>query len=531
MKRKTGKYILAIDLGTSGPKVALVSTEGKIVDHEVEKTGLLVFEDGGVEQNPDDWWNAIIRATRQLLKRGLVSKQDIAAISCTTQWSGTVAVDRRGQPLMNAISWMDSRGAPEVQRICKGIVNIEGYGLLKLKRWLRLTGGVPGLSGKDPVGHILFIKNKLPNVYEQTYKFLEPKDYINLRLTGQFAASYDSIILHWVTDNRDISRIAYDRRLLKMASLEREKLPDLKQATDILGPLKLEIAEELGLNKDIPVIVGTPDIQSAAIGSGAVRDYQAHLYIGTSSWLSCHVPFKKADLLHKIATLPSAIPGRYFVANEQQTAGSSLNFLRQWLLNDWKQTKAQTNGQSDFEILDHLAESVTAGSNKVIFSPWLNGERCPVENQTLRGGFYNLALNTRQAHLIRAVYEGVAYNSRWLLQYVEKFVKRQFDQIHMIGGGANSDVWCQIHADVLNRPIRQMTDPVLANARGAGLLASVALGYLTFDDIAAYVEIHKTYDPNPKSQATYDELFSEFVNIYKNNKKMYARLNRVRARN
>src|SRR5262249_29277498 len=165
-----------------------------------------------------------------------------------------------------------------------------------------------------------------------TYKFLEPKDYLNLRLTGRFAASYDSITLHWLTDNRDIRRIAYDDRLLALAGVERDKLPDLKHATDILGPLTPAAAAELGLPRGLPVVAGTTDSQSAAIGSGAVKDYEAHLYVGTSSWISCYVPFKKTDFRSNMASLPSAVPGRYYVANEQECAGVCLTYLRDNLL-------------------------------------------------------------------------------------------------------------------------------------------------------------------------------------------------------
>lgn len=198
---------------------------------------------------------------------------------------------------------------------------MQGYDVFKLKRWLQLTGGIPSHSGKDPIAHILFLKNERPNIYSQTYKFLEPKDYINLKFTGKFAASYDSIALHWLTDNRDLSRVDYNERLLRMAGVERDKFPDLRRAVDILGSVRGEVAHELGLREDVQVVMGTPDVQAAAIGSGAVRDFEGHLYIGTSSWLTCHVPYKKTDIFHNMATLPSAIPERYFIANEQEQRG------------------------------------------------------------------------------------------------------------------------------------------------------------------------------------------------------------------
>jgi xylulokinase len=519
------KYILSIDMGTSGPKSALVSTRGEVLDFEFEETGINLLPEGGAEQNPDDWWNAIIKSSRRVLAKKLVPVDDIVAVCCSTQWSGTVAVDRDGNPLMNAIIWLDSRGSKYTREITDGLINIEGYELSKMIRWIRLTGGIPTHSGKDPVAHILLIKNEFPEIYKQTYKFLEPKDYINLRFTGKFAASFDSITLHWVTDNRDISNIEYDSKLLKITTLDREKLPDLRRAVDILGPIRKEIADELGLNRQVQVVMGTPDMQAAAIGSGAVRDYEGHLYIGTSSFLVCHLPFKKTDIFHSIAALPSAIPGKYFTACEQDMAGGCLNYLRDNILYH-EDELLREEGQPDiYKIFDRIAEGVPAGSGKLIFTPWLYGEKVPVENHSLRGGLFNLSLDTNREHMIRAVFEGVAYNSKWMLGYVEKFIKRRMDPINMVGGGASSNVWCQIHADVLDRTIRQVRDPIQTNARGTALLASVALGYLTFDDVAENIQIANTYKPNPDNRAIYDEIFAEFLNIYKNNKKMYERLN------
>jgi xylulokinase len=213
-----------------------------------------------------------MKAAKRLLARGLVPPQDIVAISATAQWSGTVAVDAYGSHLMNAVIWMDSRGAPFIADLVNGPVSIQGYEVTKLFKWLRLTGGVPELSGKGPVAHILYMKNIFPDVYHKTYKFLEPKDYLNLRLTGIYAASFDSIALHWVTDNRDISRITYDEDLIRLSTIDPDKLPALQPTAAILGPVKREIANELGLREDVQVVMGTPDVQSAAVGSGAVKD-------------------------------------------------------------------------------------------------------------------------------------------------------------------------------------------------------------------------------------------------------------------
>lgn len=520
----TEKIILAVDLGTSALKVALVNTNGEILACEQEEQSVILLPNGGAEQNPDDWWNAILRAAKRVLAQNSALVDNIAAIACTTQWSGTVPVDRAGKPLHNAIIWLDARGAPYVKQVAGGGIEIEGYNVTRLVPWLRKTGGIPTRSGKDSIAHILWLKHERSEIYSAAHKFLEPKDYLNMRLTGQFAAGYDSIILHWVTDNRNIARVDYDAQLLSFVGVTRDKLPELKPAATVLGNITPDIARELGLRDDVRVVMGTPDVHSAALGSGAVRDFDAHLYVGTSAWLCCHVPFKKTDLSHNMASLPSALPNRYLLTNEQESAGVCLTYLRDnvFFPADELNTPKPTNA---YRAFDALAARVPAGSDKLIFTPWLYGERTPVEDHSVRGGFFNQSLQTTRAHMIRAVMEGVAYNTRWLRDAVEKFCARKIEHLNFIGGGANSDVWCQIFADVLNCEIRQVREPVQANVRGAALLAAVSLGLMQTDEIPAHVAIQNTFAPDSAHRKIYDELFGEFLNLYKANQKMYRRLN------
>ncbi len=525
MTHSESRLVLAIDLGTSGPKVALAELDGRIIDAVVGATAVILLPNGGAEQDPQAWWQAIVDAAHKLLARQEDLRRRIAAVCCTTQWAGTVPVDREGRALGNAIIWMDSRGAEYLPKVVGGPLKVSGYGLDKLWRWIRLTGGIPSHSGKDSIAHILYLQEAHPQLYAAAYKFLEPKDYLNLRLTGRFAASYESITLHWVTDNRAIDRIIYDDQLLRMAGIDRDKLPDLKQATDILGPITAQAAAELGVPADAQVIMGTPDLHSAAIGSGSVADFEPHLYIGTSSWLSCHVPFKKTDLLHNMASLPAAIPGRYFIVNEQETAGACLRYLKENILYYEDELEREVVREDIYQVFDRLAAGTPAGSNGVIFTPWLNGERSPVDDHHVRGGFHNMSLHHTRPDLIRAVFEGVAFNSRWLLQYVEKFVGRTFPALNMIGGGANSDIWCQIHADVLDRPIRQVKDPIQANTRGAAILAGVALGATTFEEAARRTEIKQQFLPTAANRRIYDQGFETFLAIYEHNRKIHARIN------
>src|SRR5580704_6539624 len=176
--------------------------------------------------------------------------------------------------------------------------------------------------------------------------------------------------------------------------------------------------------------------------------------------------------------------------------------------------------------MNAMVDSVEPGSGRVLFTPWLNGERSPVDDHTIRGGFHNLSLSTTRAQMVRAVFEGVAFNSRWLLEAVEKFADRRFESLAFIGGGANSDQWAQIHADVLGREIRQISQPVLANVRGAGFIALVALGRVTVDQIPGMVEVRRTFTPSGATAGEYDILFREFVSLYKQTKGIFKRLNR-----
>ena len=529
----TSPHVLAVDLGTGGPKVAVLSATGRIVAHAFQAVGIDLTDDGGAEQSPQAWWDAIVASARQALADSGVAPGDVVGLGCTSQWSGTVPVDDDGSAVGPAITWMDSRGARAVRETVRGALNVQGYSASKLARWVRRTGGIPSLSGKDPVGHIHFLRQQRPDVYAATAVFLEPVDYLNLRLTGLARASHDSITLHWVTDNRDINAISYDESVMGLAGLERAKLPDLVPTGSVLGGLTPAAAGELGLLPGTPVVAGTGDLHSAAVGSGAVADFAGHLYIGTSSWISCHVPFKKTDPLTNIASIPSGIPGRYLVADEHETGGACLTWLRDnMLFPDDALSAATAAGPPGnvFGTLNDVAASVPVGSHGVLFTPWLNGERSPVDDHTIRGGFHNISLSSTRADMVRAVFEGVALNSAWLLGAVEKYCKRPFDSLAFVGGGANSDLWSQMHADATGRTIRQIADPVLANVRGAGLLTLLALGHLRVADIPDTVTVKATYEPDPAAGAVYAALLKEFVNLYEKTKAIHKRLNGRRLR-
>ena len=282
---------------------------------------------------------------------------------------------------------------------------------------------------------------------------------------------------------------------------------------------------DLGLAPGIPVVGGTPDVQSAAIGFRRGPDYEGHLYIGTSSWITCHVPAKKTDILRNIAALPSPLPGKYY-RGRRAGVGRVVRQLAPRQRADPEDALRETPVPADvYARIDALAASAPTGAGGVIFTPWLNGERTPVDDDRLRGGWHNLSLRTTCADLGAAVLEGVVFNSRWLLDVVEKFVGRPFHGLNFVGGGAESDVWCQILADVLDRPIRHGARRACEHAwRGVARLR---------DAEAAHGRRHRPRGGRPvrlstrsEHRAVYDTAYKEFRALYKQNKSIYARLNR-----
>jgi len=516
------RYVLAIDMGSSSVKATLVSNRGDLAGSGLEHIDILLLPGGGAEQDPEQWWRAAMSAAKSALAEAQVAAERIVALVCTTQWAVTVPVDRDGHALSNAVTWMDTRGGRYSRAASAGWPRAEGYAVSKLLQWIRLTGAAPTHSGVDGFGHVLYFKFERPELYAQSYKFLEPMDYINARLTGKCAASYSTIFPYWLTDNRNPNRIEYHPALLRLAGIDREKMPDLMPVNAVLGTVKKEVAAELGLAEGTRVVMGSGDSHAATIGAGCVRDFEGYFCVGTTAWLSCHVPFKKTDVSHTLNTMPAALPGRYIVGAEQGTAGRCLEFLKNNIL-------FPANGQNGdlYEILNREAGQVSAGSDGLIFTPWINGVLAPGEDPYTRSAFFNQTARTTRAHYIRAVMEGVAFNLRWLKGHVEKFIGRRFPALNFIGGGASSEIWCQVQADILGCPVRRIANARNANAVGAALAAFSSLGELSLEDITAIVKVARTYEPDPKNARVYDQQFREFLEFYKRMKPIYKRLNPI----
>jgi xylulokinase len=505
----SGEHVLVIDLGTGGPKVGLVDAEGRVAACTSAPVKLFFLPDGGAEHDPVEWWSSIKSCVKKVLQASGVSPKKIIAVAVTSMWSVTLPVDDRGQPLMKVMSWMDMRGARHNRDIVKGFPEVQGYKLSVLLRYVDKHGFPP--SPSDALGHILFIKHERPDIYKRTYKFFEPMDYINMRLTGRFAATQNTMLPVLVVDNRRLDRTEYDPWLVKMSTIDREKLPDLLPIDGIVGNLTPAAARELGLSPDTVVVCGVNDNSTSAVGAGSIGDAEPAAVMGSSGHMSFHLPFRKTDIAHTISTIPSGIKGSYLFWADLANNGKVLDTCLKILLCNQDRLDAGGVPAEEYAHAGRIAGVVPPGSGGVLFLPWFNGSISPGQDEYLRGAFLNLSHNTGRGQLMRAVFEGLAMNWRWLRAPAEKLAGRTFEYWRLTGGGALSDVWAQIMADVVGIPMHRQDNPRIHNVIGMGLLAFSRLGKVKVEDIPHMIKFDRIFDPDPKNRAVYDHMYAQFT--------------------
>jgi xylulokinase len=521
--------VLAIDLGTSGMKAALVAADGTVTGWAERPTPLRILPGGGAEQDPVAWWDALAEVVADLGRDFPEHLRAVTTICSSTQGEGTIAVDAAGEPLTPCISWQDMRGAVHLRRQFGGFPAYGGMSVLKIVRWLRLTGGMPSPTGKDPAAHMLLVRDEMPEVYAKTKTFLNVLDWINLKLTGRTVATVDSILTSWVTDNRTVTDIRYSRALVAASGIDADKFPPIVPCTEVIGTLAPSAAEHLGLPASVQVVAGAIDNTAAAVGAGTVRDGEPHLYLGTSSWIAAHVPAKKTDVLSGIASIPCALPDRYLMTALQSNAGSNLTWLRDKIVEYDDPLLSAGHISRDegtiFDAFDKIIPNVPAGADGVLYMPWLYGERVPVDDPNLRAGFLNISLETTRADLLRALFEGVALNTRWMAKAVDRFIGAPLSTMVITGGAARSDSWCQIFADVLGIEIRRDANPVAVNARGAGWIGAVGAGMIRFPDISELARADHVFEPGA-DRATYDEIYEVYIRLHRQLAPIYKHLHR-----
>ncbi len=505
-------WILAVDLGNGGPKVAAVEESGRIVATAFTPVSVHHGLDGAATQDAVEWEAALRDSVAKVI--GAVPADGLVAIGITGQWGSTVPVDERGEPAGPVLLWSDTRSRNNVARLLGGPIRVGGYAPHKVLPWIRITGGAPNPSGADPTGHSLLLQNELSDVGARTRLLLEPVDYLAFLLTGRAVATRASMTASWLTDNRIGAAPEYVDELVRRSGRKPELLPELVPTGSIQGTLQPGPAGRLGLKPDVPVACGIPDIHAAIVGSGAVAAYETHLAISTTAWLSAPVPFKRTDIRHSIATLPGLTPEHNIVGDNIETAGGALSWLRGLI-----------GGDLGYDELTALAATAPAGCEGLIFTPWLAGERSPAEDKHIRAAFLNLSLRTDRPMLVRAVLEGVALNIGWLFGYYEKFLGRRVPSVRIIGGGAQSDLWCSIIASTLGRRLERVEDPWNAQLRGVALWTLVCLGRLSLTEAAARVPIADVFEPIPAERAIYAAHLNEYRRLYGTVKGFYRRMN------
>lgn len=507
--------VIAYDIGTTGLKTCLFHISDtdsvQLIAGEVEDYELYFLDNGGVEQEPEEWWNAMGKSTKRLLETTGVDKEEIRGISFCSQMQTLVMVDENGTPLRRSMSCMDTRADAQFSRYMQRGLKIEGLNLYKILRFMQITG-VLSASAKDPLWKYHWVRENEPEIFEKTYKWLDAKEYLTCRATGQMKVSRDvasGTFLYHVKKDR------WSHELCKLFDVDMKHLPDLCASTDTIGGLLPKAAEELGLPEGIPVISGGSDVSLCQVGAGCLDVGDVNFYSGTSGWVTTTVDKLHLDLGNIIGSLVGADPTTYSYIAELETAGKCM----EWVKDSIDLPEMDYDG-----LLEYLKRS-PAGSNGVIYSPWMHGNRCPFEDHNARGMFFNLGLTTTGSDLVRSVVEGVLMHMRWMLEATEKSFKTS-PVVRFTGGSAISGTISQILADVLGREVETVENPRHVGAMGAAALMAVSFGLLDdIKEIKSIIKVKDTFKPNLENTAVYDKIFPVYKNLYFDNKKSYATLN------
>ncbi len=493
-------YFVGFDIGTGGCKSVLVSGEGELIASAFHPYPLNHPRLGWAEQDAQDWWKAVCACTRGMLLECAVDPAKVAGVGFAGQMLGVVPVDAAACPLRPAIIWLDNRAEKQAASI------IRRFG--GRKAITRLAGAAP--SGKDVVCKLAWLKENEPELYKRTRCFLDATGFLVGRATGRLVMDHTGAGGTGILNPR---KREWSGLYATVLGLDLEKMPPLRSSIEVVGGLKQDAAEEMGLLPGTPVIAGMADIPAAATGSGALRDGDGHINLGTSSWLCLSVR-KKVNLgKNGIATVVSPDPEMFLLIGESETAGVCLEWFAREMAVAMPRD-GDVGGAEYFRRLDAVAAEVEPGAGRLLFTPWMFGERAPVPDTMVRAAFVNLGIRHGWEHMLRAVYEGVAFNLRWLTD-IAASARYPCETLRAIGGGAASDVWMQIVADIIGRRIEAVSNPREAGAMGCALAAAVATGAIPFfKAIREVVRIRRVFEPDPGKVEVYDELYRVFRRIY-----------------
>lgn len=492
------KYLIAHDLGTSGNKATLFNVDGSLVESYVYNYDLYVDGTNYAEQEAEDWWEAVKETTKKLVAN--INPEDVLAVSFSGQMMGCLCVDKDGKPLRRSLIWADMRSIEEESEIRSKIDEKEYY---------KLTGNK--ISASYSAAKLMWIKKHEPEVYAKTYKVLNAKDYIIEKLTGEFVTDPSDAS---GTGFFDINNNCWSKELLEIYGLQMNKLPEIISSTAVAGTVTQEAANLTGLAVGTKVICGGGDGVCAAVGSGAVKDGVANCCLGTSSWVS--FASKKPVFSPDMITFNFAhiVPGYYVPCGTMQCGGGSLSWIVRELYRDSDKTKSEI-----YQEVNMLAEESGIGANRLLFLPYLMGERSPRWDPNAKGSFIGFTIEHTRGDMLRAVMEGVAFNLNIILKEFQKN-SDGISELNILGGGARNREWCKIFADVFEIPIILPNHLEEATSMGAAVTAGVGCGiYKDFEALSLFIKNNSKFIPNKKNSkkyAEYEALFDESYYALKN---------------
>ncbi len=504
-------YLLAHDAGTGGNKAVLVDTDGRVCATAFVPYATYHPRPDWAEQSPEDWWRAVVSSTRQVMQQSGVAPRDILAIAHTTQLLGIVPMNAAGQPLRPAIIWLDGRAPEQAERIMRRFLG---------RRAFALIAGAE-LSGKDGLAKLLWLRENEPQVYDEMACFLDVNGYLIYRATGRQ-------VMEW----SGASAVAFDlkqkdwlRGVIRHIGLDQEKFAPLVRSVDPVGGLSADAARECGLREGTPVFGGGGDAQGAAVGSGAVGEGDGHIYLGTSGWVGV-VTQKSPAGRHGVVAVQSADPTKALLFAEMETAGACLK----WIANEfYRAERADPAVANVYALMDRQVERVPPGAGSLICTPWMFGERAPIADTWVRATIFNLSADHTREHVLRAVYEGVAYNLRWIIEIVERKFGFPLPVLRAIGGGALGAPWLQIIADVTGRPVEAVAHPLEAGAVGIALTAAVGLGlHRSVESLKRIVRVERRFEPQASNSKCYEGLYRAYHKLYSQLRGLYREVNEER---
>lgn len=506
----TRRLLMGIDVGTTGLKVVVADADGTLLAQCGEEYGTRYPQPNWAEQDPEQWWRACCAVAPRALELAGAQGKDVAGVGVSGQGIGVVAVDATGKPLRPAIIWLDRRSDAQCARLRETV----GEEAITAINGARIDSFY--LAPKW-----LWVQEHEPEVYRQTAAVLQSNGYLIQRLTGarRFSVADGPMTLFF-----DAANLRYHEGLAERMGIDLAQMPPVARPAEVVGTLTQQAAAAVGLIAGTPVVAGSVDGVAAAVEGGVLEDGDATEMTGQSTVIL--ICASRPYLGRELISLVHAAPGKYLAVGGSAAGGGSLRWWRDTLA-DTEQARALREGRDPFQVLDELAAGSPPGANRLVFLPYLYGERSPIWDTNARGVFFGLSMSTTKADMVRAVLEGAAFGLRHNMDAAAA-AGFTVSALNCVGGGARSALWNQIKADALGIPVR-VPAAACGAAMGAVMMAGVGAGvYRDFAAAkAAVFRITREFQPNEANRKVYDDLYRVFVGLYPALRESYRRLARA----